>query len=239
MKNYRNGKLRASAVRRITGRTAKAKIKRGAKPIPKRHEAAHNSVADKMKVAMPATSRKTKRPQEMNVVEARGPDVDALFDNAVFSDYISRNVGKKAITVAKMLRHFQTDEKLAAELGIKINEVRRILNVLDTYGVARYDADKDSKGWLTFRWHIDADKLEELHNHVVNEKPRNDEQKMPDDCNDFFFCEKCYNEQKIIMPFDAAYELSFKCEDCGRVLTQMSKDEVRAVFVQEGAVSIV
>lgn len=184
------------------------------------------------------SSRRIKQVAVMPIIEEHMPNIDVLLENAAFSDYISKNIGKKAISVAKMLHTFQTDEKLAAALNIKINEVRRILNVLDSYGVARYDANKDSKGWLTFKWHIDANKLEELHNTVVQAKHEDNSHKMPEDCNDFFYCGKCYKEQKIILPFDAAYEQSFKCDACGKQLKQMSKEEVNVVFAQEGAVSV-
>ena len=62
-----------------------------------------------------------------------------LLENEAFVEFIAKNVGKKAINIIKLLHLPQTDDKLAADLSVKINEVRRILNVLDSYGVARYD----------------------------------------------------------------------------------------------------
>jgi hypothetical protein len=76
---------------------------------------------------------------------------------------------------------------LAADLSVKINEVRRILNVLDTYGVARYDTNKDNKGWLTFKWYLDSEKLGELSQSIENSRSENG-YKLQDGCNDFFFC---------------------------------------------------
>jgi transcription factor E len=184
------------------------------------------------------TANAAKHASATPIAQERRPDVNALLENVVFSEFISKNIGKKAINIAKMLPEYPTDEKLAAALGIKINEVRRILNMLDSYGIARYDANKDSKGWLTFVWHIDADKLEELHNSITNDKHDDDSHKMPENCNDFFYCAKCYEDQKIILPFDAAFEAGFKCEGCGKALKQMGKEEVQAIFAQENAVSI-
>ncbi|MDE1855054.1 MAG: hypothetical protein KGH57_01910 [Candidatus Micrarchaeota archaeon] len=158
--------------------------------------------------------------------------VDDLLGNVVFADFISRNVGKKAINVIRMLNSPQTDEKIAADLSVKINEVRRILNVLDSYGVARYDTNKDSKGWLTFKWYLDGEKLTELHQTALTAKPENG-YRLPDNCNDFFYCGKCYEESKVILPFDAAYEMRFKCEGCGKALKQLSKEEARALFEEE------
>lgn len=162
--------------------------------------------------------------------------VEGLLDNVKFSDFISKNVGKKAINVIKLLNSPQTDDKIAAELGVKINEVRRILNVLDSYGVARYDTNKDSKGWLTFKWYLDGEKLTELHESAITAKADNG-YKLPENCNDFFYCGRCYEEAKVILPFDAAYEATFKCDGCGKALKQLSKEEARALFDEEAAQS--
>lgn len=160
--------------------------------------------------------------------------VETVLENQVFADFISKNVGKKAISIIKLIHNPQTDEKLAADLGVKINEVRRILNVLDSYGVARYDTNKDSKGWLTFKWYLDSEKLNELHIEISNRKPES-AYKLQEDCNDFFYCAKCYDEQKVVLPFDAAYEIGFKCENCGKQLKQLDKQAAGALFDSEAA----
>ncbi|MGC8533770.1 MAG: hypothetical protein ACP5MV_04060, partial [Candidatus Parvarchaeum sp.] len=49
----------------------------------------------------------------------------------------------------------KTDDALANELSVKVNEVRRVLNLLSGYGITKYDTEKDSKGWLTFNWYVD------------------------------------------------------------------------------------
>jgi transcription factor E len=156
-------------------------------------------------------------------------NVEVLLANAVFSDFISKNVGKKAINIIRMLHVPQTDEKLAADLSIKINEVRRILNVLDSYGVARYDTNKDSKGWLTFKWYLNHDRLMSLNTDIMTRKPEW-AYRLPEDCNDFFYCNKCYDEQKVIMPFDSAYENQFKCDNCGKGLKQLTRTEAQNMF---------
>ena len=155
--------------------------------------------------------------------------IEGLLENELFSEFISKNVGKKAISIIKLLNDPQTDEKLAADLAVKINEVRRILNVLDSYGVARYDTNKDSKGWLTFKWYLDGEKLTELHQTALTAKMEG-VNRLPENCNDFFYCTKDYAEQKVIMPFDAAFENEFKCDNCGKSLKQLSKAEATVLF---------
>lgn len=157
-----------------------------------------------------------------------------ILERATFAEFISQNVGKRAVDVLKLIHSPQTDESVAAELSMKINEVRRILNVLNGYGVARYDTNKDNKGWLTFKWHVDVEKLVALNTTVDEKKPEN-AYRVASDCNDFFCCTKCYKEQKVILPFDAAFENQFRCDVCGSKLRQLSKEEVVAVFLKDSA----
>ena len=159
--------------------------------------------------------------------------IDEVVGKASFSEFIAQNVGMRAVDIIKLINVPQTDESVAAELGMKINEVRRILNVLNGYGVARYDTNKDSKGWLTFRWRIDGDRLMALSATVDAKKPET-AYRLSEDCNDFFCCDKCYDEQKAILPFDAAFENKFRCDVCGGKLRRLNKDEVSSLFAEEG-----
>ena len=160
--------------------------------------------------------------------------VGEIIERASFSEFMSQNVGKRAVEIIKMIRNPQTDEDVAAELGMKINEARRILNVLSSYGVARYEANKDSKGWLTFEWYLDSEKLAELDYTIANKKPES-AYVLPENCNDFFYCTKCYDDQKIVLPFDAAFENQFKCDSCGNRLKQLNRTEAASLFDRESA----
>lgn len=224
-------KSRTTSKARSTRRT-KAAVR---KPIAKRHvmspRAKKMALEARRALRMKVQKKALKEQAKQAVLDSEKEKVriEGLLENAAFSEFISKNVGKKAISIIKMLTTPQTDDKLAADLVVKINEVRRILNVLDSYGVARYDTNKDSKGWLTFKWYLDGEKLTELHQTVLTARPE-DCFKLPEDCNDFFYCGKCYNDQKVILPFDAAFENQFKCDNCGKQLKQMSKDEATALF---------
>jgi transcription factor E len=234
--NKKGGRIRMQKSRT----TSKAKAVRKAKAIARKPAVKKHVMSPRAKkMALEArrelrikTQKKVLKEQAKQAaidLEIEKVRIEGLLENTAFSEFISKNVGKKAISIIKMLTSPQTDDKLAADLAVKINEVRRILNVLDSYGVARYDTNKDSKGWLTFKWYLDGEKLTELHQTVLTAKPE-DGFKLPENCNDFFFCGKCYDEQKIILPFDAAFEGQFKCDNCGKQLKQMSKDEATALF---------
>ena len=228
---------------------ARIKMKKRNPPASKRHNpkpARRSASEQKRIVAERAEARKALRIKKDKAAKIQFAKdraikeendkarVETLLANTVFADFISKNVGKRAISIIRMLHASQTDEKIAGDLQVKINEVRRILNVLDSYGVARYDTSKDSKGWLTFNWYLDSEKLSELNQSVMNAKPEG-AYRLPEDCNDFFYCAKCYEESKVIMPFDAAFESQFKCESCGKSLKQLNKDEATAIFEQSVA----
>lgn len=148
------------------------------------------------------------------------------------SNYVARGIGKRAKEIITLLATPQTDDLIAQKLDIKINEVRRMLNMLNTYGVARYNVNKDSRGWLTFKWYIDANKLEEMRSDLLA-KSGQGSYKIPDGCNDFFLCEKCYSEQKTIFPFETAFGMSFKCDDCGASMKRVDKADVVGLVVQQ------
>jgi transcription factor E len=178
-----------------------------------------------------------KKAAEAEVIERKKAEqvrVSEIVAKASFSEFLSQNIGKRAVEIINVIRNPQTDEEIAAALGMKINEARRILNVLSSYGVARYDANKDSKGWLTFEWYLDTEKLGELDNMIANRKPEG-AYALPDNCNDFFYCTKCYEDQKIVLPFDAAFENQFKCDSCGNKLKQLNREEVMSLLEREGA----
>jgi transcription factor E len=228
-------KKRANTSKRVSRDSVKAARKKAevrkpqapVKHIMSKVERAEARAALKLKTQKAAMKQKEKE----SAIHAEGErqKVEVLLANTLFSEFISRNVGKKAINIIRMLNIPQTDEKLAADLNIKINEVRRILNVLDTYGVARYDTNKDSKGWLTFRWYLNTGKLTDLSLEIASKKDGT-AFKLQDDCNDFFYCNACYDDQKVILPFDAAFENQFKCDNCGKGLKQLSKTEAQKLF---------
>ncbi|MGC8676512.1 MAG: hypothetical protein ACP5T3_03305 [Candidatus Micrarchaeia archaeon] len=152
--------------------------------------------------------------------------VNNIIANEKVSTFLTSNVGKYAIEVMKRLNKPKTDDVLATEMNMKVNEIRRLLNMLGSYGITRYDTHKDSKGWLTFEWYIDTGKLLELSTSLSKEQQET-AINLPDNCNDFFICDKCYSYNKVVLPFETAFEHSFKCPDCGKPLKRLSKQEVK------------
>ena len=180
-----------------------------------------------------AGTGRLQKPSVVEVVEdvEKVKEAHGIISSVVFSDFVSKNVGRQALTLVDHLNSGQlTDDKLATKMNIKVNEVRRMLNVLNGYGITKYEINKDSKGWLTFKWYVDRQKLTVFHGTLM-EKQQEHGPALQENCNDFFFCPACYEDQKVILPFDSAFEVNFRCE-CGKLLEVLDKEQANSKIIQ-------
>ena len=143
------------------------------------------------------------------------------------SEYLKKNVSKKAIELIELLSTPRTDEYITDALEIKINAVRRILNILQGYGITNYNISKNVDGWLSFEWYINAGKAAQFLEFVKNEASMKN--KIDDSCNDYFVCDKCYADNRLIFTFDAAYEAGFRCV-CNKSLRRIDKTEAESLI---------
>lgn len=147
-----------------------------------------------------------------------------------FMKQINASVGREANDILKTLvKAPKTDEDIASQLNLKVNDVRRMLNIMNGYSIVRYDVNKDSKGWLIFKWRIDEEKLGEYIT-GMNVSLAGSDPLLPGNCNDFFICKKCYVDNKIVHPFDSAFEVGFTCDGCGKPLAIMNREQTVALF---------
>lgn len=218
----------------------KAKKAKSAAKVPKHNDKgkakAEAKVAGKSKKEKKVDKEREKRLEELKEKRKMHEELVAAINDGLaderLKEFLITNIGRYAIEVIKRLDVPKTDEQLAGELNVKVNEVRRVLNLLGGYGVTRYESDKDSKGWIEFSWHFDKDKFYELRE-LAHKQAEQKEIALPEECNDFFICEKCYNVNKIVLPFDTAFEYNFKCPECGRQLKRLSKEEVETLIHKE------
>jgi transcription initiation factor IIE alpha subunit len=198
---------------------------------PQRSVYARVSVSvNKIKKAGDLTGKKREIRVKMvkPVISAVSPEVmkatAVALEDMLFLDYIAKNIGSQANDVLRELsKSPRKDEQLAETMGIKLNEVRRVLNLLNKHGIVRYDVKKDSSGWLTFEWHVDFVAFSDFYK-GLNQKSEVVSSALPSDCNDFFVCVVCNKKQGILYPFDVAYEKRFKC-DCGKNLNALTRVE--------------
>lgn len=154
-------------------------------------------------------------------------EIDKLLSNERATEYLRRNVSKTAIDVICMLATPKTDEQLVDQLGMKINAIRRILNIMQGYGITNYYVSKNTKGWLSFSWYINTNKLKPFLEYVDHSE--SEKSIINSNCNDYFMCDNCYKNDKLLYTFDAAFESSFKC-GCGKNLARMDKTEAETVI---------
>ena len=110
---------------------------------------------------------------------------------------------------------------------LKLNTVRKTLYKLYSEKLAQFRRIRDkSTGWFIYYWWHEFDFLEEL----VLEKKKLVQRKLRDrlqfeENNYFFLCKNC-NKINIKYKFDEAFELNFRCPDCGSPLEAQDNQNI-------------
>ena len=164
------------------------------------------------------------RKEEVSVV------LETLLQNSKAMEYIRQNVSRKAEEVLCLLVEPKTDEQISAQLDLKINTVRRILNILQGYGVTNYATSKDDKGWLSFFWSINTNKIGQFFDYI--DTNGHGVSIVTDNCNDYFICKDCYKENSLIFNFDAACEANFRCT-CNSKLDRIDRSGAEKLVAGE------
>jgi transcription initiation factor TFIIE subunit alpha len=150
---------------------------------------------------------------------------EEFLNDPVIQKYLHELVGPAGMPVAAAPPDGEvTDEELAEELGLELNDVRRALFILYENDLASYRRlrDEDS-GWLTYLWTFEyenvPDKLEEemyrLHDAL-------EERRQYEADNEFYICP----EENIRFEFDEAMEFNFDCPRCDSQLESMSNERL-------------
>ena len=216
---------RTVAVKRPT--TAKKRLVNG---MNKRAGTAKKIHAGKPHIAKAtkAEMRKTEEAMaEKATFERTKEIIESIMQNEPIISYLNKNVSKRASEVLSLLETPKTDEQIAEILDMKINGVRRILNIMQGYGITNYNISKNVDGWLSFSWYINNNKVDQFFDYVKSVSST--ESTIKDGCNDYFICDKCYKDSKMIFTFDAAYEANFKCS-CNKLMVRKSKDDIEEIL---------
>ncbi|MHA1254791.1 MAG: transcription factor [Promethearchaeota archaeon] len=110
---------------------------------------------------------------------------------------------------------------------LKLNTVRKTLYKLYSAKLAQFRRIRDkSTGWFIYYWWHEFDFLEE----ILLEKKKLIQRKLRDrlqfeEKNYFFLCKNC-NKINIKYKFDEAFELNFRCPDCGSPLEAQDNQNI-------------
>lgn len=158
---------------------------------------------------------------------------EELLEDPVIQKYLHELVGPKGMPVAAAPPDGEvTDEELADELGLELNDVRRALFILYENDLASYRRlrDEDS-GWLTYLWTFEYDKIpEQLESEMHRLLAALEERYQYELENEFYLCERC----GIRFEFGDAMEWGFECPECRNSLDAM--ENTRLVDAMEGRI---
>ena len=145
---------------------------------------------------------------------------EELLEDPVIQKYLHELVGPKGMPVAAAPPDGEvTDEELAEELGLELNDVRRALFILYENDLASYRRlrDEDS-GWLTYLWTFEYDKIpEQLQSEMHRLLDALEQRQEYEYNNEFYLCEVC----GIRFEFDEAMDFGFECPECGSPVDAM------------------
>ncbi|MFX0069940.1 MAG: transcription factor [Candidatus Hermodarchaeota archaeon] len=110
---------------------------------------------------------------------------------------------------------------------LKLNTVRKTLYKLYSEKLAQFRRIRDkSSGWFIYYWWAEFDLIDE----ILMNKRKIIERKLRDrleyeENNYFFICKKC-NKSHYKYRFDEAFELNFRCPDCGGPLEAQDNQKI-------------
>lgn len=165
--------------------------------------------------------------EEKAHMEARMSNTKEFISSMPFLEFISRNVGTRANEIiSTLIEGPLVDDKIAEDLSLKLNETRRMLNMLNSYGLVRYNINKNNEGWLSFVWYLDFESVKDLDARIKRSVER---EVLPAGCNDFFMCPECVKTHNLALTFEVAFDNKFRC-GCGKKLVMISRSEAETMY---------
>src|SRR6056297_2407014 len=148
-----------------------------------------------------------------------------LLEDPVIQKYLHELVGPKGMPVAAAPPEGEvTDEELAEELDLELNDVRRSLFILYENDLASYRRVRDEdSGWLTYLWTFEYDNIpENLAEEMERLMVALDRREAYERENEFYLCEVC----SLRFEFGEAMDFGFECPECGSPLESMENSRL-------------
>lgn len=152
-----------------------------------------------------------------------------ILEEPVIQRYIYELVGTEGMQVALSPPEGEvTDEELAEDIDVEVNEVRRTLIILNENNLADYRRIRDDdSGWLTYLWTFNYGRIpEQLVEEMETLRDKLEERKKFETTNQFFRCEICGQRYEFV----EAQESYFTCERCGNELEEDENSQVKELI---------
>jgi transcription initiation factor TFIIE subunit alpha len=150
---------------------------------------------------------------------------EELLSDPVIQKYLHELVGPTGMPVAAAPPDGEvTDEELAEELGLELNDVRRALFILYENDLASYRRVRDEdSGWLTYLWTFEYENIpENLEEEMCRLLDALEERLEYERTHEFYLSEPA----GIRFEFSEAMEFDFQCPETGAPLEPMENDDL-------------
>ena len=150
---------------------------------------------------------------------------EELLSDPVIQKYLHELVGPTGMPVAAAPPDGEvTDEELAEELGLELNDVRRALFILYENDLAEYRRVRDEdSGWLTYLWTFHYENIpENLREEMDRLLDALEERLEYEQTHEFYLSEPA----GIRFEFSEAMEQGFQCPETGAPLEPMENDDM-------------
>lgn len=156
-----------------------------------------------------------------------GYTLAVIIDDEIVSKVARMIAGEEAVNIVLFLKKTgkATNDQILAEIGMPLNDIRKILFKLYNYSIVQCDRlrDKETR-WFIFNWRFQPDQIEGF---IKNMKKRvlgilkirlEYEEK-----NEFYYCgtQECNK-----FTFEESMERVFRCPVCGKPLQHYDNSEV-------------
>jgi transcription initiation factor TFIIE subunit alpha len=150
---------------------------------------------------------------------------EELLSDPVIQKYLHELVGPTGMPVAAAPPDGEvTDEELAEELGLELNDVRRALFILYENDLASYRRVRDEdSGWLTYLWTFEYENIpENLEEEMYRLLDALEARLEYERTHEFYLSEPA----GIRFEFSEAMEQDFQCPETGASLEPMENDDL-------------
>lgn len=147
----------------------------------------------------------------------------AVLQNSAVNELLVELAGDEAPQVVReIVKDPRSAEEVARESNMRVSGIRIVLNKLHSQGLAEYTKTKDeNSGWYTYVWNIKTDELSKRLMNKDMDSALGSKALIAEDTQ-IYACKKGCRGR---IPFDEAMDCSFRCDNCGASLVQMSSDQ--------------